>query len=156
MEHEAVFISRFQRAFGVAIVTAIMLVFILAGSCHYAPAVAAKDTPIQELRKKAACPVPSIDQKEKVVGAGFDVIARKYWRTFDLNADLKPDYHIEYDILGIKDDKSFKMSTFPVTYYLDTTGEGFYNEVWIDTQGNGRCEDLRRFTGRETPHEFKR
>lgn len=145
-------VPRFQRLFATILVSSIMLVFILAGSCQSH----AKDSPVQELRKKAACQVPNIDQKEKLVGAGFDLIARKYWRTFDLDADLKPDYHIEYDILGIKEDKTFKMSTFPVTYYLDTTGEGFYNQVWIDTQGNGRCEDLRPFTGRETPHEFKR
>ena len=95
-----------------------------------------------------ACPVPTFDQPDKVIGGGFDLVTGVSWRTFDLNGDTRPDYHIEYDLRGRRDDHTIVMPAFPHLYYLDTNGDGGYDRVLVDTQGNGRCEDLAPYTER--------
>ena len=98
---------------------------------------------------KVQCPMPSVDNKEHLVGVGYNILARKYWKTFDLDNDLREDYHVEYDITGVKPDRTLKISTFPTVYYLDLDKDGVYEVIYVDTQGSGRCEDLRTYTGRE-------
>lgn len=96
------------------------------------------------------CPMPSIDQRDKQVGAGYNILAHKYWRTFDLDGDFREDYHVEYDLTGVKPDHTIQLSTFPSLYYRDTDGDGVYDQILMDTQGNGNCADLRPYIGRET------
>ena len=96
-----------------------------------------------------ACPLPPATP-QNLVAAGFNVLDRVYWRTYDTDGDLKEDYHVEYEIQGQREDKTFKMSTFPVRYYIDKDHDGVYESIYIDVMGNGRCEDLKPYTGRET------
>ncbi|MDE3023865.1 MAG: hypothetical protein KGI54_18770 [Pseudomonadota bacterium] len=102
------------------------------------------------------CPIPDIHKVEErqLVGAGFDLLAMKYWRTFDLDGNKVADYHVEYGISGIREDKTLILSTFPSTYYYDADGDGFYEVVMMDVNGNGVCKDLRPYTGRQ--HEQSR
>lgn len=144
--HNAQFIRTFQQISRTAFVMIVMAAFVLIAQCAGAPELVFSHS----LKELKPCPVPSIDQKDKLVGAGFDLIAEKYWRTFDLNTDRRSDFHIEYDIKGVREDKTLILTPFPSTYYVDTDDDGTYDKIWIDMQGNGKCEDLRPFTGRET------
>ena len=99
---------------------------------------------------KGHCPIPSVDSKEHLVGAGYNILARKYWKTFDLDNDLREDYHVEYDIIGVAQDHTVQHTLFPTVYYMDLDKDGVYEAIFMDMQGNGRCEDLRPYTGRET------
>ena len=102
------------------------------------------------------CAIPDLHSLEErqLVGAGFDLLAMRYWRTFDIDGDKRADYHVEYSISGIRADKTLILSTFPMNYYYDSDGDGFYDVVLTDVNGNGKCSDLRPYTGRE--HEQSR
>lgn len=159
----------FQQSIGIVFALMLMLILLISTRCTSMPELVFAQSQNQPLNApdrpfyfdthtgekktptvETACPVPisAIDRFDRLIGAGFDRIAGIYWRTFDLDGNQHADFQIEYNIVGMREDKTFIMTPFPVTYYLDTNGQGFYNEIYIDVNGNGRCEDLKPYTGR--------
>jgi len=123
----------------------ILLMGLVLGSLCSAAIFAIGATPI-----KGHCPIPSVDNREHLVGAGYNILARKYWKTFDLDNDLREDYHVEYDIIGVAQDHTVQHTLFPTVYYMDLDKDGVYETILVDMQGNGNCSDLRPYIGKET------
>lgn len=55
----------------------------------------------------------------------------------DRNYDGAQDMMLFYSV------REGKSSVFPVYYIIDKTFTGQPTEAWVDTQGNGRCQDMK-------------
>jgi len=112
---------------------------------------------IADLRKpetpKNLCvsPIPSYNQLDKLVAAGYDLRLKVYWRLFDMNDDGVAEYFVEYEITRVtaNEDKTYtadiETRPFPTRFFVDTDGDGFYDKFYHDVFGNGRCEDIKEF-----------
>lgn len=90
------------------------------------------------------CPVPPIPDDHKYVeGEGWSIGHLIAWRNFDLSGMR---YYIEYGILRVGNDGRIITTPFPLSYLIDLNRNGIFDmgaEVFLDTQGNGRCADIR-------------
>ena len=93
----------------------------------------------------ANCPVPDWDQTARIISSGFNIRTGRFWRIFDLDFNLSGEYYVEYEIIGGMVEEGLKVRPFPHLFYLDTTDDGFYDKVYRDVNGDGRCEDIRPF-----------
>lgn len=128
----------------------VMFAFVMASRCVPEPVHATLPKPPAK-----SCPVPKWDQYDKLVGSGWNVIDAKFWREFDLDDNRKVDYLAVYELRGINEDKTFRMSPFPVMLYWDTNGDGTFDKAYYDVNGNGRCDDLVPMEDRD-PHVGRR
>ena len=94
---------------------------------------------------QSVCPVPNFDQPSKLIGAGYDIVAKIYWRIFDRNGDLRGYYYVEYELSRVTTDEhgpKITIRPFPFHYYVDTDHDGFYDQFYRDVKGDGRCQDV--------------
>lgn len=135
------------------LIALVMLAFVFASRCAPEPVYAALPKPIPK-----ACSVTDFeqyDQYERLVGSGWNVIEGKFWKEFDLNGNHRVDYLVVYEIRGIAEDKTFRMSPFPVRFYFDTDDDGAFDKAYYDVNGNGRCDDLVPLDDKD-PHVGRR
>ena len=100
--------------------------------------------PVPEPDPITGCPVPPIPNfgPPSLVGMGYRLDAGLAWFDFNLNGRR---YEVEFSIKKQHEDGTVQLSPFPVNYYFDFNRNGQFDipgEIWIDSQGNGRCADL--------------
>lgn len=61
---------------------------------------------------------------------------------YDRNGDGKPDYAEWYEVIYVKNGKP-RLKPFPFRYIVSDYKDDVVDHVYLDVQGNGRCEDLR-------------
>lgn len=90
------------------------------------------------------CPVPPMpsgqDFYAKMRAQGWSLDLGRLWTEWDVNGHR---YSVEYGIRG-NNGTAIIPSVFPQRYNFDIDRDGAFSqgEIWLDTKGDGRCQDL--------------